>query len=171
MLRIENDGLPEEWAIIDAFPLYSVSTFGRVRNDKSNRILMPLSNNRDVLLVNLSKHGYSVSRPVKKLVAEAFIPKPPFFERKRSCIIRHIDENWLNCRADNLNYTLRSDAAWIKRVGVAWGRPVVAVHSGKVYRDPVDAAKDFLYGDDIAIQQICMEADGYHCNETFRWAT
>ena len=160
----------EIWMPVDEVRGYEVSNLGRVRNEKTGRVLIPNVNGKDVLIVNLSHQGYSLSRPVKKLVAEAFVPKAPFYENKRSCVIRHIDEDWTNCRADNLNYCLRADAAWIKRVGVSWGRPVLAVTSGEIYEDAVEAAKHYEYGCDISIRKICMEGNGWHCGETFRWA-
>lgn len=160
----------EIWREVDEIPGYSVSDLGTVRNDRTGRILVPNENGGRVLVVNLSHQGYSLSRPVKKLVADAFVEKAPFYERKRSCIIRHIDEDWRNCRADNLNYCLRTDAAFIKRVGVSWGRPVLAVTSGVVYADAVEAARHYKWGCDISIKKICMLQEGWHAGETFRWA-
>lgn len=165
-----SDYYGEIWMPIDEVPGYSVSDWGRVRNDRFNRILLPHPTDRDVLMVNLSFRGYSLGRSVKRLVADAFIPKAPFYEYKRSCIVRHIDEDWTNCRADNLNWALRSDAAWIKRVGVSWGRPVMAMTSGVVYEDAVEAARHYQYGCDISIKRICMLQEGWHAGETFRWA-
>lgn len=164
------DDIDEEWLTIDEFPDYVVSDLGRVKNVRTGRIIVPRDNGHEVLQVNLSQRGYSASRQVKKLVAEAFIPRPMYFERKNSCVIRHIDEDWTNCRADNLNYCLRADAAFIKRVGVSWGRPVLAVTSGVVYEDAVEAAKAYKFGCDISIKKICMMQEGWHCGETFRWA-
>lgn len=149
---------------------YEVSNHGRVRNASTGRLLVARDNGGGVMLVNLSHQGYSLSRPIKQLVAEAFVPKPKIFERLNSCVIRHIDEDYHNCRADNLNYSTRTEAAFIKRMGVPWGRPVLAVTSGEVYQDTVHAAQHYDYGDDIVILKICMEGDGWHCGETFRWA-
>lgn len=160
----------EIWLPVDEVRGYEVSNLGRVRNEKTGRVLIPNHNGREVLLVNLSHAGYSISRPVKKLVAEAFVPKAPFYDRRHSCVIRHIDEDWMNCRADNLNFCLRGDAAFIKRRGVPWGRPVIALTTGDIYRDTVDAARHYEYGCDISILKICMEQEGWHCGETFRWA-
>lgn len=149
---------------------YEVSNMGRVRSVRTQKTLSPRLNGRDVLQVNLSHQGYALSRPVKQLVAEAFVPKAPVYQYKRSCVIRHIDEDFMNCRAENLNYALRGDAAFIRRVGVPWGRPVEAVTSGRIFADTVDASKHYEYGCDISILKICMGEDGWHCGETFRWA-
>ena len=63
----------EVWRTIPGFPRYSVSSFGRVRNDKTERILASQANQYDVMMVGLMKEGIQYKRSVPLLVAEAFL--------------------------------------------------------------------------------------------------
>jgi NUMOD4 motif len=65
----------EDWIPIDFFPEYSVSNYGRVRSDKSGRILALNDNQYGVLQVGLMKDGIQYHRSVPLLVARAFIPR------------------------------------------------------------------------------------------------
>ncbi len=65
---------------------YEVSDTGLVRNATTGRILAPRDNGGRVLMVALSYQGYVLSRPIKQLVAEAFIPRPPILNRLSSCV-------------------------------------------------------------------------------------
>jgi NUMOD4 motif len=65
----------EDWIPIDFFPEYSVSNYGRVRSEKSGRILALNDNQYGVLQVGLMKDGIQYHRSVPLLVARAFIPQ------------------------------------------------------------------------------------------------
>lgn len=64
----------EEWKIIDDFPEYSVSSYGRVRTNKSGRILQLNLNQYGLLQVGLMRDGVQRHRSVPLLVAKAFLP-------------------------------------------------------------------------------------------------
>lgn len=66
----------EEWTPIPEFPGYSVSTHGRIRNDKTERILETNQNQYGVLCVGLMRDGVQHHRSVPKLVARAFVERP-----------------------------------------------------------------------------------------------
>src|SRR4051794_7454759 len=70
--------IEELWKVIPEFPIYSVSSFGRLYNNRTQRYLHPTKNNYGHLKVNLSLDGTSerFTRSVAKLVGEAFIKKP-----------------------------------------------------------------------------------------------
>lgn len=70
----------ENWVVIENFPDYSVSDHGRVRADKSDRILSLSVNQYGVVQVGLMKNGVQRHRSVPLLVAKAFIepPRGPF---------------------------------------------------------------------------------------------
>lgn len=65
----------EEWAQIQEFPDYSVSTYGRVRNDHTGRIMALKQNQHGVVNVGLMKNGVQYKRGVALLVAKAHLPR------------------------------------------------------------------------------------------------
>lgn len=67
--------MDEQWVPIEFFDDYSVSTFGRIRSDKSSRILSLSVNQFGVVHVGLMKEGTQYHRSVPLLVANAFIPQ------------------------------------------------------------------------------------------------
>lgn len=91
----------ERWKVIPEFPRYSVSSFGRVRNDKTERILTPQPNQYDVMMVGLMREGVQFKRSVPLLVSDAFLtPAFPHFDTPIN-LNGHRNDN----RVDNL--TLR----------------------------------------------------------------
>ena len=67
--------LKETWKAIKGFPNYEVSTYGNVRNIKTNKILKPfLRNNSGYLAVHLFNNGKYQTLFVHVLVAKAFLP-------------------------------------------------------------------------------------------------
>jgi NUMOD4 motif len=69
--------MPEQWKIIPGFPDYSVSDLGRVRADKSGRILRVNQNQYGLVQVGLMHEGVQRHRSVPLLVAKAFLPELP----------------------------------------------------------------------------------------------
>lgn len=65
----------ETWKEIDRFPGYSVSDNGRIRTDKTGRILALNENQYGVVQVGLMRNGVQYHRSVPLLVAKAFLPK------------------------------------------------------------------------------------------------
>jgi NUMOD4 motif len=68
--------MPEQWRPIENFPEYSVSDYGRIRADKSGRILALSENQFGLLQVGLMRDGTQYHRSVPLLVAKAFLPQP-----------------------------------------------------------------------------------------------
>lgn len=66
----------EEWKEIEYFPDYSVSDHGRVRTNKSRRILSLSETQWGLIQVGLMRDGVQRHRSVPLLVAKAFIPQP-----------------------------------------------------------------------------------------------
>ena len=66
----------EEWRDVRDHAGYSVSNYGRVRNDDTGWILTMLRNQRGILNVGLMENGVQIKRSVARLVAIAFVPRP-----------------------------------------------------------------------------------------------
>jgi hypothetical protein len=66
----------EFWKPIERFPGYSVSDHGRIRADKSGRILALSENQYGLVQVGLMRDGKQRHRSVPLLVAKAFIEAP-----------------------------------------------------------------------------------------------
>lgn len=112
----------EQWAPIDGWPGYEVSTAGRVRSvtrrltrrngqafTVAGRILRPVRKNGRHLAVSLrdETNGRS-SRPyIHRLVAKAFIPNPEEFD-----VVRHLDDNADDNSVENLCWGTHGDNAW-----------------------------------------------------------
>ena len=91
------------WKNINGFTKYSVSDDGRVRNDKTGKILTPHPDSNGYPSVGLFREGKQFTRRVHRLVAEAFIPNPLNLHD-----INHKDGNKQNNHKLNLEYCTRS---------------------------------------------------------------
>lgn len=67
----------EAWRIIPEFDRYSVSSDGRIRNDKSDRIMAVNKNQHGTVHVGLIRGRVQYKRSVPRLVAQAFLELPP----------------------------------------------------------------------------------------------
>lgn len=88
----------EKWKVITNFPNYHISTYGRVKNILTNKILKPILV-CDYYKVNLYNNYKRTQCFVHKLVAEAFIDN---IHNKPH--VDHIDTNPLNNNVDNLRW-------------------------------------------------------------------
>jgi hypothetical protein len=95
--------MPERWKIIPEFTWYSVSDWGRIRSDKSGRILALNENQSGLVNVGLVKGGVQYHRSVPLLVATAFIFRPygPFDTPI------NLDGDRFNNHVDNLEWRPR----------------------------------------------------------------
>jgi len=66
--------MSENWKPIMGFPWYSVSDWGRIRSDKSERILSLSQNQYGLVYVGMVRNKVQYHRSVPLLVAIAFIP-------------------------------------------------------------------------------------------------
>lgn len=96
----------QEWEKVEGFENYSVSNDGKVRNDKTNRILAGVGTGRggEYVGVCLTKAKKSYIKLVHRLVAAAFIDNPDNKEQ-----VDHIDGNKLNNNVDNLRWVTASE--------------------------------------------------------------
>lgn len=66
----------EIWKEIEDFDGYSVSNYGRIRADRSGRVLALNDNQYGVVQVGMMRNGIQRHRSVPRLVAQAFLPQP-----------------------------------------------------------------------------------------------
>src|SRR3954463_11128186 len=93
-----------EFKPIDGFPGYSISSYGRVRNDETDRILALTRNQHGVVQVGLMRDGLQYKRGVALLVARAFLD-PPAIETFDTPI--NLDGDRCNNHIDNLMWRPR----------------------------------------------------------------
>lgn len=94
---------PETWLPIPGWErMYSISNFGNVRNDRTGYILATPPIRRGYPTVTLAGEGRRVNQSVHRLVADAFVDGD-------GEVIRHLDGNKMNARADNLAYGSQSE--------------------------------------------------------------
>jgi hypothetical protein len=93
--------MKEKWSIIKGYDNYAVSSFGRIRNLNTGRLLKHQRSKRGgyYAFINLSKNGNRVNRNVHILVAQAFLATRP-----KGVLVHHADTNRMNPRLDNLEY-------------------------------------------------------------------
>ena len=92
---------------IDGFDNYSVSNHGRVRNDKTNRILKPGLYGEGYHTVNLYKNKKKKPHSVHRLVGLAFIQNP---ENRPK--VDQIDEVNTNNHVRNLRWVTKWTESW-----------------------------------------------------------
>lgn len=89
----------ETWKEIPGFDNYSISSHGRVLNNRFVRYLKPFGNKSGSKSVNLYQNGMPVRRFVRELVLETFIGEMPPNHR-----IAYLDGNRSNEHLSNLVY-------------------------------------------------------------------
>lgn len=79
--------------------LYSISNIGRLRNDKTNRLLKPWIDKDGYLIYDLSKNKVRKHYKAHRLVAQAFILNPNNYPQ-----VNHKDEDKTNNKVSNLEW-------------------------------------------------------------------
>lgn len=91
----------EIWRQIKEYPRYSVSNFGRVKNNNTDKVLKGYTDFKGYQRVCIHCRGEGIRKDLKvhRLVAEAFVPNP---DNKPQ--VNHIDGNKQNNAASNLEF-------------------------------------------------------------------
>ena len=94
----------EQWASIDGYRNYEISWWGRVRNEKTGRILKPGLSGDGYLSVGLCKNGKAKTHKIHQLVASEWTPNT---EDKRC--VDHTDGDNLNIHKENLRFATHTE--------------------------------------------------------------
>ena len=94
----------EQWKIINEFPQYSVSNLGRVKNNRTNHIMVGGFDRDGYRQVIISYHKHQYNRRICRLVAIAFIPNPNGYD-----VVHHINHNKTDNRVENLVWADRRE--------------------------------------------------------------
>lgn len=89
----------EQWKKIEGFENYSVSTHGRVRNDRTGLIRCGGLSQHGYLRITLYNDDGSKHFSIHQLVAKAFIPNPNNYK-----CVNHKDETRVNNYVSNLEW-------------------------------------------------------------------
>ena len=100
-------GKYEFWKTVKDYENYSVSSFGRVKNDKFNRIMKPCKNAGGYYKVGLYKNGKRKPHLINRLVAIAFLSN-----HDNKPMVDHIDGIKTNNNILNLRWASSSQNAF-----------------------------------------------------------
>lgn len=141
----------EVWKAIQNYDNYEVSSFGRVKNKKTERILKP-SCKGGYLSLGLTQNGKKLSISLHRLVANAFIENP---EDKPQ--VNHIDKNRSNNNIGNLEWTTALENNLHRSNGVIQ----TTNQNVKIWRIDIDTGiKLQLYDSITDASEWCVE-NGY----------
>ena len=134
----------EVWSQIPEFPDYSISSHGRVRNDKYRRIVRTSVNTFGRLKVGMNYDRKQHTRLVAPLVARAFVPRP---YQEHFIGIIHLNGDLTDCRADNLRwrpkwFSSKYHRQFRDRPDGLHG-PIMDVRTGRVFESSWDAVVEF----------------------------
>ena len=154
----------EQWREIAFFPGYSVSDHGRIRTDKSGRILALNENQYGLVQVGMMRDGEQRHRSVPLLVAKEFIPQPHgAFDTPIN-----LDGDRYNNHVDNLVWRPRWFAIKYNQQ-FRWPyenpilTPIIDLKTGVVTENSLSAAKQYgLLEQDLVLSII---------NRTYVWPT
>lgn len=156
--------MEEQWSPIEDFPGYSVSDHGRVRTDKSGRILRLSLTQFGLLQVGMMRDGTQYHRSVPLLVAKAYIPQPS--GRFNTPI--NLDGDRHNNHVSNLVWRPRWFAAkYNRQFNFPYVNPILApvvdLETGEVSENSTECAK--RYG--LLEQEVVFSV----LNRTYAWPT
>ena len=156
--------MEEFWRTIENFPGYSVSSRGRIRTDKTGRILSLSENQFGLLQVGMMRDGVQYHRSVPLLVAKAFIPQPSGLFNTPI----NLDGDRHNNQVENLVWRPRWFAAkYNRQFRIPYENPILApiveLETGEVSENSFECAK--RYG--LLEQDLVMSI----LNDTYVWTT
>lgn len=135
----------EKWEIIEDYPNYLISTLGRIKSTKTNKILKPYITKRGYVYNLLSKNGKAKNFQVHRLVAKAFIDNP----LNKPCV-NHIDFNPSNNNVNNLEWvTYSENCLWSsKNISLSHkGKEITEQHKEAIRKSMLSSknSKQYIY--------------------------
>ena len=107
-------GKEEVWKIIEEFPCYSISNYGKVINNKTNKLKTFSVGKEGYPYFSFWKNKKQYCRKLHVLLARAFIPNPENFPQ-----VNHIDGNKKNFSLENLEWvTAKENNIHARRTGL-----------------------------------------------------
>lgn len=150
----------ELWIQSKEFPVYEVSSDGRVRNSKTGRIMRTAANSKGYPHVCLHENNVQHTRAVHRLVADAF-----YDGDHEGLDVNHIDGDKTNNHVYNLEWCTRQQNlqhAYETGLKPPLRRTKVrVVETGKVYGSLTDCAKA-IDGDRCQIRR-CLDGKEHSC--------
>lgn len=156
--------MDEHWAPVRSFPGYSVSDHGRIRTDKSGRMLALNETQFGLLQVGMMRNGEQRHRSVPLLVAKAFLPEVggPFDTPI------NLDGDRYNNYIGNLAwrprwFAIKYNQQFIHPYDKHIDSPIVDLKTGKISYGSMECAKEYgLLEQDLVLSIL---------NRTYVWPT
>ena len=131
----------EIWKDIEGYEgLYQVSSWGRVKNSRTGRVLKAGKHKDGYLQVLLCKNGKRTTYRVHRLVAQAFIPNP-----QNKPQVNHIDEDKENNRVENLEWVTNTEninhGTHNARMSKMKSIPIICIETGIEYYGARECAR------------------------------
>lgn len=139
----------EEWKVIEDFPEYEVSSFGRIK--RSNKFLTPTKKSDGYFKINLRLNKVPKTVYVHRIAAKAFVENPNNY----NCV-NHKDENKANNNADNLEWC---DTYYNNIYGTKTLRQANAISKKVLVIDKDNNVKKYNSLDDVAIALNCCKSN------------
>lgn len=158
----------EVWKLVRDFPGYSVSDYGRVRNDMTERIMSVYRTDRTRLSVGMVRFGKQYNRGLARLVSQHHVPQiEPHFDTPI-----HLDGDYANCYARNLVWRPRWFAQEFSKQFNAPHRPYSAIRDRRT--DVIyDNVWDLVMERGLLLRQILGSANSdmhvFPTQDRFEW--
>ena len=159
----------ELWKPIELFEEYSVSSHGRIRSDKSGRILATNETQWGLVQVGLMRNGIQYHRSVPLLVAKAYIPiKPEAFDTPIN-----LDGDRHNNHVDNLMWRPRWFAIKYNKQFRYWAEGHISsriqdTKNDAISENSLECAKQYGLLEEDIIMSINMRTYVWPTYQTFR---
>ena len=155
----------EKWQPILGWERYSISNYGRVKNNKTNKIKSTFINNSGYKCVQLYNNNLMKHFLIHRLVAEAFIPNP-----NNLSDVNHKNENKEDNTLDNLEWVSHKENCSYgernKKAVIKNSRPIICIETGEEFLNATEIKKKYGY-DNSLIHKCCKGQ--YNQSYGFHW--